>query len=372
MRSLVVARADVHGRICLDVGQSTGGFTDVLLPRRGAGRGRRRGPRAVASGLEADARVVAIEGVNARELNAQALAMEPARSTCWCATSFISVTKLVHAWPASLAPGGQVVSLVKPQFEAGPQHVGRAALCATTRCWPQSSTTCASPSRPRLRVQGYFPSSIPGGDGNREFFIHANSSIARASTSLPDSGLPISLEFFLPKTEEGVGKLCRRASRVVRGKPEFCSVTYGAGRSDAGWVPCRPYSPSCPKRRSTALQLHRRANSATHPREAVQGRGYRPPRVACMRGDLPSGYGGFGEFRYASELVAFVREETGDYFRIEVAAYPEMHPQARSPEADLKASPPRCVRGATPGDHAKMIFNADAYFRLSTKRAARA
>ena len=86
-------------------------------------------------------------------------------------------------------------------------------------------------------------------------------------------------------------------------------------------------------------------------------------RLVALRGDLPSGYGGFGEFRYASELVEFVRVETGGYFRIEVAAYPEMHPQARSPEADLKAFAAKVHAGA---DSAitQMIFNADAYFRF--------
>ncbi|MCV4783660.1 methylenetetrahydrofolate reductase, partial [Escherichia coli] len=69
-------------------------------------------------------------------------------------------------------------------------------------------------------------------------------------------------------------------------------------------------------------------------------------RIFALRGDLPSGYGGFGEFRYASDLVAFIREETGNHFHIEVGAYPEMHPQARSPEADLDAFVTKVRAGA--------------------------
>jgi methylenetetrahydrofolate reductase (NADPH) len=83
----------------------------------------------------------------------------------------------------------------------------------------------------------------------------------------------------------------------------------------------------------------------------------------ALRGDLPSGYGGFGEFRYASDLVAFIRAETGRRFHIEVAAYPEMHPQAKSPQDDLKAFAAKVESGAD-GAITQMFFNADAYFRF--------
>jgi methylenetetrahydrofolate reductase (NADPH) len=86
-------------------------------------------------------------------------------------------------------------------------------------------------------------------------------------------------------------------------------------------------------------------------------------RLVALRGDLPSGYGGFGEFRYASELVAYIREETGDHFHIEVAAYPEMHPQARNPEADLQAFVAKVKAGANVA-LTQYFFNADAYFRF--------
>ena len=82
----------------------------------------------------------------------------------------------------------------------------------------------------------------------------------------------------------------------------------------------------------------------------------------ALRGDLPSGYGASGEFRYASDLVAFIRAETGDHFHLEVAAYPETHPQARSPQADLEAFAAKVGAGANAGI-TQYFFNSDAYFR---------
>jgi methylenetetrahydrofolate reductase (NADPH) len=86
-------------------------------------------------------------------------------------------------------------------------------------------------------------------------------------------------------------------------------------------------------------------------------------RLVALRGDLPSGYGSMGEFRYAADLVAFIRAETGDHFHLEVAAYPEMHPQARSPEADLQAYAAKVKAGANSAI-TQFFFNADAYFRF--------
>jgi methylenetetrahydrofolate reductase (NADPH) len=87
-------------------------------------------------------------------------------------------------------------------------------------------------------------------------------------------------------------------------------------------------------------------------------------RMVALRGDLPSGYGGaVGEFRYASDLVAYVREVSGDEFHIEVAAYPEMHPQARSPQADVQAFATKVKAGAN-GALTQFFYNADAYFRF--------
>jgi methylenetetrahydrofolate reductase (NADPH) len=158
--------------------------------------------------------------------------------------------------------------------------------------------------------------------------------------------LPISLEFFPPKTPEGADKL-RGVRQALYGlKPEFCSVTYGAGGSTqegtfatvgailAEGVPAASHF-SC----IGATQASVRAELAKLKAMGVK-------RLVALRGDLPSGYGAGGEFHYASDLVAFIRAETGDDFHIEVAAYPEIHPQAKSPDADLHAFATKIKAGA--------------------------
>jgi methylenetetrahydrofolate reductase (NADPH) len=176
-------------------------------------------------------------------------------------------------------------------------------------------------------------------------------------------GLPISLEFFPPKTPDGVSKLAAVRQQLYALDPEFCSVTYGAGGSTQDGtlqtVQCILAEGRCAAPHFSCIG----ADKASIRDKLAQFKAASIDRLVALRGDLPSGYGGFGEFRYASELVEFVRAETGGYFRIEVAAYPEMHPQARSPEADLKAFAAKVHAGA---DSAitQMIFNADAYFRF--------
>ena len=93
-------------------------------------------------------------------------------------------------------------------------------------------------------------------------------------------------------------------------------------------------------------------------------------RTVALRGDLPSGMAEAGEFRYANELVEFIRAETGDWFSIEVAAYPEWHPQARSPKDDLDAFARKVKAGANSAI-TQYFYNADAYFRLRDEVAAR-
>jgi methylenetetrahydrofolate reductase (NADPH) len=173
----------------------------------------------------------------------------------------------------------------------------------------------------------------------------------------------LSIEFFPPKTAEGADKLraVRQALYVL--KPQFCSVTYGAGGStQAGTL-------------STLSEiLTEGVPAASHfscigaTRDSVRQQlaefkamGIR--RLVALRGDLPSGYGGSGEFQYASDLVAFIRAETGQTFAIEVAAYPEIHPQAKSAEADLQAFATKVKAGA---DSAitQYFYNSDAYFRF--------
>ncbi|MBA4264456.1 MAG: methylenetetrahydrofolate reductase [NAD(P)H] [Comamonadaceae bacterium] len=174
--------------------------------------------------------------------------------------------------------------------------------------------------------------------------------------------LPISLEFFPTKTPEGADKLRAVRQQLYALKPEFCSVTFGAGGSTQDGTlqaVTEIMSEGCP----AAPHLSCIGQSRESIRErlaAYRAAGIR--RIVALRGDLPSGYGVGGEFRYASDLVAFVRAETGDHFHIEVAAYPETHPQARSPMADLDAFAAKVKAGANSGI-TQYFFNSDAYFR---------
>ncbi len=175
--------------------------------------------------------------------------------------------------------------------------------------------------------------------------------------------LPISIEFFPPKTPEGAEKLRGVREQLYGLKPQFCSVTYGAGGSTqqgtfdtvkailAEGVDAASHF-SC----IGATKASVREELATLKAMGVK-------RLVALRGDLPSGYGLGGEFHYASDLVAFIREETGRDFHIEVAAYPEIHPQAKSPEADLLAYVAKVKAGA---DSAitQYFYNSDAYFRF--------
>jgi methylenetetrahydrofolate reductase (NADPH) len=174
---------------------------------------------------------------------------------------------------------------------------------------------------------------------------------------------PISLEFFPPKTPEGVAKLAAVRRQLYALKPQFCSVTYGAGGStqDGSFSAVRAIlEEGC----EAAPHFSCIGASRASVREQLaQFKADGIKRIVALRGDLPSGYGGFGEFKYASELVAFIREETGSHFHIEVGAYPEMHPQARNPQADLQAYVTKVNAGADVAI-TQYFFNADAYFRF--------
>jgi len=176
------------------------------------------------------------------------------------------------------------------------------------------------------------------------------------------SKLPISLEFFPPKTEEGAAKLREARRKLYALQPEFCSVTFGAGGSTqegtlaavreimAEGCAAAPHLSCIGQTRDSV-----RERLAAYAAAGVQ-------RIVALRGDLPSGYGLGGEFRYASELVAFIRSETGRQFHLEVAAYPEVHPQAKSPAADLEAFVAKVEAGADSGI-TQYFFNPDAYLR---------
>jgi methylenetetrahydrofolate reductase (NADPH) len=173
----------------------------------------------------------------------------------------------------------------------------------------------------------------------------------------------LSIEFFPPQTPEGVEKL-----RVVRGKlsalkPEFFSVTFGAGGSTR-------------ERTFSAVKEIAAEGFAAAPHLSCVGstRGsisailddYKAAgiaRLVALRGDLPSGMAEAGDFRYASELVEFIRQQTGDHFHIDVAAYPEWHPQARYPRDDLAAFVKKAKAGANSAI-TQYFYNADAYFHF--------
>ncbi len=173
----------------------------------------------------------------------------------------------------------------------------------------------------------------------------------------------LSLEFFPPKTPEGTLKLHAVRQQLYALKPGYCSVTYGAGGSTQDGT-LSTVREILGEGVDAAPHFSCIGASTSRVREQLQefkDAGLR--RIVALRGDLPSGYGQFGEFRFASELVAFIRQETGDHFHIEVAAYPEMHPQARSPQADLQAYVAKVKAGAN-GAITQMFFNSDAYFRF--------
>jgi methylenetetrahydrofolate reductase (NADPH) len=175
--------------------------------------------------------------------------------------------------------------------------------------------------------------------------------------------LPISLEFFPPKTPEGADRL-RTARQALYGlKPEFCSVTYGAGGSTQEGTFGTVAEILAEGVEAASHFSCIGATRATTREQLALLREMGVKRLVALRGDLPSGFGTGGEFHHASDLVAFIRAETGDDFRIEVACYPEVHPQARSPEADLHAFTAKIHAGAN-GAITQYFYNADSYFRF--------
>ena len=175
--------------------------------------------------------------------------------------------------------------------------------------------------------------------------------------------LPISIEFFPPKTPEGAEKLRGVREQLYGLKPQFCSVTYGAGGStqQGTFDTVRAILAEGVDAASHFSCIGATKASVREELATLKAMGVK--RLVALRGDLPSGYGLGGEFHYASDLVAFIREETGRDFHLEVAAYPEIHPQAKSPGADLLAYVAKVKAGA---DSAitQYFYNSDAYFRF--------
>ena len=172
-----------------------------------------------------------------------------------------------------------------------------------------------------------------------------------------------SFEFFPPQTPEGAEKLTATRKQLAMLNPEFFSVTFGAGGSTQD------------RTLETILKIKDEGyNAAPHlscvgsTRENIRAmlftyRDMGIKRIVALRGDLPSGMGSIGEFQYANELVSFIRAQTGEHFHIEVAAYPEFHPQARSPREDI-ANFKRKVMAGADSAITQYFYNADAYFRF--------
>jgi methylenetetrahydrofolate reductase (NADH) len=172
-----------------------------------------------------------------------------------------------------------------------------------------------------------------------------------------------SFEFFPPRSPEAVEKLRVTRAQLAQLKPRFFSVTFGAGGSTRE------------RTLETALEIQKQGfEAAPHiscvgsTRESLgavleQYKLHGIRHIVALRGDQPSGTMDSGAFRYASELVAFIRETTGDHFRIEVACYPEYHPQAASPAADL-ANFKRKIDAGANSAITQYFYNADAYFRF--------
>ena len=194
--ALDAAGLDVRGWRCLDVGQSTGGFTDCLL-QRGAERvvGVDVGHGQLHPRLRADPRVCALEGVNARSLNLSKTIAEhehftpafggksPEFDLIVGDLSFISLTRVLPALTPMLGPSGQLLMLVKPQFELQPADIGKGGLVKDAARYPEVEQRLRAACRTLgLEVLGWFDSPITGGDGNREFFIHARWSENAAPT----------------------------------------------------------------------------------------------------------------------------------------------------------------------------------------------
>ena len=173
----------------------------------------------------------------------------------------------------------------------------------------------------------------------------------------------ISIEFFPPQTPEGVEKLRRVREELAALSPEYFSVTFGAGGSTrertfaivkeiaAAGYQAAPHLSCIGSTRENIREIL----------DDYKNAGIR--RIVALRGDLPSGMAEAGEFRYANELVEFIRTETGEHFRLDVGAYPEWHPQARTPSDDLAAFIKKARAGADAAI-TQYFYNADAYFHF--------
>jgi methylenetetrahydrofolate reductase (NADPH) len=172
-----------------------------------------------------------------------------------------------------------------------------------------------------------------------------------------------SFEFFPPKTPEGIAKLREARKQLAQLNPKFFSVTFGAGGSTRDRT-----LETVIEIQSEGLEAAPHLSCISSTREEIlaileqyKAQGIR--HIVALRGDLPSGEMSASDFRYANELVEFIRRETGDYFEIEVAAYPEFHPEAPSAQADFDNFKRKVDAGANAAI-TQYFYNADAYFRF--------
>ena len=173
-----------------------------------------------------------------------------------------------------------------------------------------------------------------------------------------------SFEFFPPKTEQAIANLRGTVAKLAELKPSFCSVTFGAGGSTREMT----YETVVEIQETTGIEAAPHISCIASTRDnirevlqAYQAKGIR--HIVALRGDMPSGMMSAGEFRYANELVEFIRDETGDHFHIEVAAYPEVHPQAPNLDADLRNFKRKVEAGADTAI-TQYFYNPGAYFRF--------
>jgi methylenetetrahydrofolate reductase (NADPH) len=176
--------------------------------------------------------------------------------------------------------------------------------------------------------------------------------------------MSLSFEFFPPKTDEQKAQLSQALKQLARYRPEYVSVTFGAGGSTLS------YTPEIIEhiQKKTKLEAAPHLSCVGGTRDEInalltryQSLGCR--RLVALRGDMPSGMGALGELRYASDLVSFIRQKTGDWFRIDVGCYPEVHPQAENIQSDLQNLKRKIDAGAD-GAITQYFFNPDAYFRF--------
>lgn len=187
------------------------------------------------------------------------------------------------------------------------------------------------------------------------------------ATDTTNSHTPISFEFFPPRTEQGRENLRATWRELAKLKPEFFSVTFGAGGTtqDGTFETVKAITTDC----GIEAAPHLSCVGSTRENIAALLQQYKDAgikRIVALRGDLPSGMMSTGEFAYANELVSFIREQHGDHFHIEVAAYPEFHPQASSPDQDL-ANFARKMNAGANSAITQYFFNADAYFDFAER-----